>query len=356
MNIKKNKIKFKYKKLQKFIEQIFYNCGLNRKSSQDVAYGLIRADLRGVWSHGAIRTGVYANRILKKKINVNPKIKLIKKSSCSALLDGNNGIGFTVAKTGIQKCIQLAKKNGVGLVGIKNSNHFGMASLYLEEAVRNNCVAWVFTNASKALPPHGAMEAHFGTSPFAFGAPTKNKNKPFLLDMASSGVARGKLKFAAIRGEKIPFGLALDNKGNPTNDGEKAWSGIMLPFGGMKGAGISWMMDIVGGIFTGSNHSGNVKNFISDFSGPAGVGHLMICIRSNLFQSHSSFVNKMEQGIKKVKKLKKAKGFKEILHPGEPEYRNFLKNKKYGIEFSIDQLKELNSLAKKLNIKELFLN
>jgi len=353
MSTKKNKIKFNYKKLEKFIQNIFISAGLNNKSAADVAYGLVRADLRGVWSHGAIRTNVYVNRILKKQINSKPKIKLIKKSNSAYLVDGNNGIGFTVAKTGIKKCIDLAKKNGVGLVGIKNSNHFGMASLYIEEAVRNNCIAWVFTNASKALPPHGAMEAHFGTSPFAFGAPTQNKDKPFVLDMASSAVARGKLKFAAIRGEKIPFGLALDKNGNPTNDGEKAWSGIMLPFGGMKGAGISWMMDIVGGILTGSNHSGMVKNFISDFSGPARVGHLMICVRSNLFQSHNSFVKKMDQGIRIVKKLKKAKGFKEILHPGEPEYRNVIKNKKSGVEISIDQLKELNDLAIKLNAKPL---
>ena len=354
MKIKNKKIRINYKKLQNFIEKLFNKSGLDKRSAKDTAYGLMRADLRGVWSHGIIRTNVYINRVLKKKINKRPNIKLIKKTNSAFLVDGDNGIGFTVARTGIKKCIDLAKKNGIGIVGIKNSNHFGMASIYIEEAIKKDCICWVFTNASKALPPHGAMEAHFGTSPFAFGVPTKNKKKPFILDMASSAVARGKLKFAALRGEKIPFGLALDAKGNPTNNGEKAWSGIMLPFGGMKGAGLSWMMDIVAGIFTGANHSGMVKNFISDLSGPANVGHLIICLRTNLFQSHQNFIKKIEFGIKKVKKLKKAKGFKKILHPGEPEYMNEIKILKTGVDLSVDTIKQLEKLAVKYNIKSPF--
>ena len=140
----------------------------------------------------------------------------------------------------------------------------------------------------------------------------------------------------------------------PTNDGSKAFEGIMLPFGGMKGAGISWMMDIVAGIFTGANHSGKVKNAINDFSGPSNVGHLMICMRTDLFQSHNSFIKKIEFGFKKVKKLKKAKGFKTIMHPGEPEYLNYLSNKKKGISLSKGIIIELNKLAQKYKVKTPF--
>ena len=254
----------------------------------------------------------------------------------------------------MKKCVSLAKKNGIGLVGISESNHFGMAANYLEVATKNKCIAWVFTNASKALPPHGAMAPFFGTSPFAFGCPTKHLKKPFILDMASSSVARGKLKFAAQNNIKIPFGYALDKFGKPTNDGAKAFEGIMLPFGGMKGAGLSWMMDIVAGVFTGANHSGKVKNAISDFSGASNVGHLIICLRTDLFQSHSNFIKKIEFGIKEVKKLKKAKGFKKILHPGEPEFNNEVVNLKKGILLSLDTIKELEKLSVKYNVKSPF--
>ena len=255
----------------------------------------------------------------------------------------------------MNECVKVAKKYGVGIAGVYNSNHFGMAANYLEIATKNDCIAWVFTASSPALPPHGAMAAHFGTAPFAFGSPTANKNKPFILDMACSAVARGKLKFAAKSGKKIPFGLALDKFGKPTNDGAKAFEGIMLPFGGMKGAGISWMMDIIGGIFTGANHGGNIKNqFGNNFSGPANVGHFMICLKADLFQNKNQFLKKMEYGIKKVKKLKLAKNFKEILHPGEPEYRKEQMIKKKGIVLSADIIKDLNELGETLGVKSPF--
>lgn len=356
MITKKNKINHKIKEttLQKFISIIFQKCKLSKLDADIVSRGLVRADMRGVWSHGVIRTSVYCNRILKKAANPKPNIKFKNIQKNIFHVDGNNGIGYVTAHLSMEKCITAAKKYGVGIAGIYNSNHFGMAANYLEQATRNNCIAWVFTNASKALPPHGAMAPHFGTSPFAFGCPTSNKENPFILDMASSSVARGKLKFAAQRGEKIPFGLALDKFGKATDDGYKAFEGIMLPFGGMKGAGISWMMDIIAGIFTGANHSGEVKNAISDFSGPANVGHFMICLKVDLFQNKKNFIKKMQYGITKVKKLKRAKSFNEILFPGEPEYRKYLLNKKQGLSLTYDIVEDLNKLSKKFEIKSPF--
>jgi len=337
-----------------FIKKIFINANLSAFDSSIVASSLVKADLRGVWSHGIVRASVYYKRIEQGLAKAKPKIKFKKVFPSVTHIDGDNGLGFVVANKAIKECIKLAKKNGVGIVGVNNSNHFGMAALYIEVAAKNNCVSWVFTNASKAIPPHGSMTPHFGTSPFAFGCPTNNPEKPFIIDMASSSVARGKLKFAAQRGEKIPFGLALDKYGKPTNNGFKAFDGIMLPFGGMKGAAISWMMDIVSGIFTGAAHSGNVKNPIKDFSTPSNVGHLMICIKADVFQSKKDFLKKMKTGIKKVKKLKLAKGFKEILHPGEPEYKSYIKNLKEGIPISKDVQLDLKKLAEKLNIKSIF--
>ena len=149
--------------------------------------------------------------------------------------------------------------------------------------------------------------------------------------------------------------IILHKFGKPTNDGAKAFEGIMLPFGGMKGAGISWMMDIIGGIFTGANHGGNIKNqFGNNFSGPANVGHFMICLKADLFQNKNQFLKKMEYGINKVKKLKLAKSFKEILHPGEPEYKKEQEIKKRGIILSADIVNDLNELGHSLGVKSPF--
>jgi L-2-hydroxycarboxylate dehydrogenase (NAD+) len=350
-NIKNNVFKIKDTVLKKYLSNIFQKCALSKKHSDIVSHGLVNADLRGVWSHGVVRTSVYCKRILNKAAQAKPKIKFKKIYKNIFHVNGDNGLGFVTSYLTMEKCVQAAKKYGVGVAGIYNSNHFGMAANYLEQATKNNCMAWIFTNASKALPPHGAMQAHFGTSPFSFGCPTDNKNKPFILDMATSSVARGKLKFAAQRGEKIPFGLALDKFGKATDDGFKAFEGIMLPFGGMKGAGLSWMMDIVAGIFTGAAHSGAVKNAINDFSGAANVGHFIICLKANLFQNKLNFLKKIKFGIQTAKQLKLAKGFKEILYPGEPEYKKFIHNKKNGISLTLDVVKDLNALGTLLKIK-----
>ena len=341
--------RFNHKIIQNLITQIFIKVGLTVKDAKICSYSLVRSDLRGVWSHGISRTSIYCKRIIKKVANSKPNLKIKFFSPSIAHLNGNNGLGFIVADRAIDESIKMAKKNGIGLVAVSNSNHFGMAALYLEKAIKNNCMSWIFTNASPALPPHGAMAPHFGTSPFAFGCPTNKKDSPFILDMATSSVARGKLKFAAQRGEKIPYGLALDKNGNPTNDGFKAFEGIMLPFGGMKGAGLSWMMDIVGGVFTGANFNGKVKNAISNFSGPSNVGHVFICVKSNIFQKN--FNQRMMQGIKTAKQLKLAKGFKTILHPGEPEAIKLKENLKKGIPISPDIVADLKNLAQSLDIK-----
>ena len=346
--------RYNYRYIVNFIKKIFINANFSVFDANIIASSLVKADLRGVWSHGIARTSIYYKRVEQGLAKNKPKIKFKKIFPAITHIDGDNGLGFVVANKAIKECIKLAKKNGVGIVAVYNSNHFGMAALYVEEATKNNCISWVFTNASKAIPPYGSMTPHFGTSPFAFGSPTNDPKRPFIIDMASSSVARGKLKFAAQRGERIPFGLALDKYGKPTDDGFKAFEGIMLPFGGMKGAAISWMMDIVAGIFTGAAHSGNVKNPIKDFSSPSNVGHLMICIKADVFQSKKSFLNKMKKGIEKAKKLKLAKGFKEILYPGEPEYKSYIKNSKLGIPISKDVQLDLKKLAEKLNIKSIF--
>ena len=338
------------KALEDFISKIFNKAGLSKEHSVITAKALVYSDAKGVWSHGVARTSVYCKRLDKGIANKKPNFKIKKIYSGVTSFDADNALGLVSADYAIKTTIQNAKENGIAITGVFNSNHFGRAALYLEQATKENCLAWIFTNASKALPPHGAMAAHFGTSPFAFGCPTKNVDKPFLLDMASSSVARGKLKYAAQRGEKIPFGLALDKDGKPTDDGFKAFEGIMLPFGGMKGAGISWMMDIVAGIFTGAAHSGNVKNAIKDFSGPANVGHTMIVVKADLFQDIDSFLNKMETGIETAKKLKLANGFDEILHPGEPEYKKYKKNLKSGIQLSDDVIDDLKKLCNQYSL------
>ncbi len=268
--------------LKKKIIKIFKNHNLIRSHALICANALINAELVDAPSHGLSRLKMYCDRIKKKVINPKPKIKIKKISQSISHVDANNSIGFVAADIGIKQAIKNAKKTGIGLVGIKNSGHYGLSGYYAEQAVKKNLIVFCFTNAPPAIAPYGARKSLFGTNPICFGTPTSSK-VPFILDTSVSVINRGKIRVAAKLGNKIPKGVALDKFGKPTTNAKKALEGVQLPIGEFRGSGLAWMVDILSGVFTGGNHAGKVKDPFDDFSGPQNIGHLFIVIKPNLF-------------------------------------------------------------------------
>jgi len=328
-------------KLKKLVKDIFLKHGLNNDHSEISSNYIIQAELFGAPSHGLSRLKMYCNRIKKKLINSSPKIKIKKISQSISHIDANNAIGFVAADIGIKKAIDNAKKTGFGLVGIKNSGHYGLSSFYAEQAVNKNLIAICFTNAPPAIAPHGAIKSLFGTNPICFGTPTSTK-VPFILDTSVSMINRGKIRVAARNKKKIPKGVALDKFGNPTIDAKKALAGVQLPIAGFRGSGLAWMVDILSGVFTGANHGGKVKDPFDDFTGPQNIGHLCIVMKPNLFVG--SYNKKIKENIKRIKSLPKIKGLKEILYPGQNKYVKYKKNLKKNIDIPKNILEEINKL------------
>tara|TARA_Y100000590_G_scaffold166901_1_gene191123 strand:- start:108 stop:1118 length:1011 start_codon:yes stop_codon:yes gene_type:complete len=328
-------------KLKKLITSIFIKHKLNKNHASICAEALVNAELVGAPSHGLSRLKMYCDRINKKVINPRPKIKIKKISQSITHIDANNSIGFVAADIGIKKAIKNAKKTGIGLVGIKNSGHYGLSGYYAEQAVKKNLIAFAFTNAPPAIAPHGALKSLFGTNPICFGTPTASK-VPFILDTSVSMINRGKIRVAARVGKKIPADVALDKFGKPTTDAKKALLGVQLPIAGFRGSGLAWMVDILSGVFTGGNHGGKVKDPFDDFSGPQNIGHLFIVMKSNLFVSN--FNKRIKTNINQVKKLPKIKGLNEILYPGQNKFKRYKKNLKKNIKINDTLKKDLESL------------
>ena len=270
------------KNLNKILINIFKKHGLSKNHSIICSKAIINAELVGAHSHGLSRLKMYCDRIKKKVINPKPKIKIKRISQSITHIDANNSIGFVAADIGIKKAIYNAKKTGFGLVGVKNSGHYGLSGYYAEQAVKKNLIAFCFTNAPPAIAPHGAKKSLFGTNPICFGTPTSSKI-PFILDTSVSVINRGKIRVAARTGKRIPEGVALDRNGKPTTDAKKALAGVQLPIAGFRGSGLAWMVDILSGVLTGGNHGGKVKDPFDDFSGPQNIGHLFIVMKTNIF-------------------------------------------------------------------------
>ena len=328
-------------KLNKIIKKIFIKHGLSNNHASISSNAIINAELVGAHSHGLSRLKMYCERISRKVINPKPKIKIKKISQSISFIDANNSIGFIAADIAIKKAIENSKKTGIGMVAVKNSGHYGLSGYYAEQAVKKNLVTMIYTNAPPAVAPHGAIKSLFGTNPICFGAPSGSK-VPFILDTSISMINRGKVRLAARKNQKIPKGVALDKFGKLTVDAKKALEGVQLPIGSFRGSGLAWMVDILSGVLTGSNHAGRVKDPFDDFSGPQNIGHLFITFKTNLFVKNYNSI--IKNNIRTIKKLPKAKGVKNIMYPGENKFKRFKMNSKKDIKISEIIKKDLEIL------------
>ncbi len=337
------KVNLKTQNLKKEIIEIFKKFGLNKNHALISTNALINAELVGAYGHGLSRLRMYCERISKNLINPKPKIKIKKISNSISHIDADDAIGFVAADLAIKQAIKNAKKTGIGLVGVKNSGHYGLSGYYAEQAVKKNLITMIYTNAPPAIAPYGALKSLFGTNPICFGSPTGSK-VPFILDTSISMINRGKIRFAAKNNKKIPEGVALNKFGKPTTNAKEALQGVQLPIAGFRGSGLAWMVDILSGVLTGGNHSGRVKDPFDDFSGPQNIGHLFITFKTNLFVKNYNL--RIKDNIKKIKKLPKIKGVKEIVYPGQNKYKRFSVNFKKEIKLTKNTKKDLDFLKR----------
>jgi len=258
-------------------------------------------------------------------------------------VDGHNAFGFLAASMGMAAAIDMAKEFGVGLVSVKHSNHFGMSAWVVQQALDAGMMSLVFTNSSPALPVWGGKEKLMGVSPIACGTPGGD-GKPFILDMAPSVAARGKIYKAKRRGEKIPEDWALDADGNRTDDPAKALEGVMLPMGGPKGSALSVMMDVFSGVLSGSAFAGHVTNPY-DSSKPADVGHFLMAIKPDLFMSLADFRGRMQYLYDRVVGSARMTGVERIYFPGEIEQLMSEERLKTGIPYVEAEIEALNKEA-----------
>lgn len=314
-----------------------------------VADGLIEANLRGVDSHGVMRLAVYCERVRRGLVNTAPDIRVEHVTPAVVSVDGDNGLGFVVGRRAMDAAIAASEMLGIGMAGVRHSTHFGMAALYVKQAMKAGRIGLALTNSSPALPVWGGRSKFLGTAPLAAGAPGGAKGD-YLLDMAMSVAARGKIRLRAQAGEPLPEGWAMDSEGRPTTDAKAGFAGVLMPFGGMKGAGLSMLMDILGGVLTGSAFAGDPKPAFGDFSGPQDVGHLFMAIRTDLFLPKGAFAARMDVLTERVKAQPLAAGFDAIQMPGEPEERTKAKRQAEGIPLAAPVVAELAEEAARSGI------
>ena len=239
--------------------------------------------------------------------------------------------------------MERARIHGVSAVGVRNSNHFGTAAYFTRRSAEAGCVAFLSTNASPAMAPWGGRTKAIGTNPWSIAAPAGRRGVA-VMDIANTAVARGKIYLAAERGEDLPAGWAADENGSPTTDAAQAVHGLILPMAGHKGYVISFMMDVLAGVLTGSSFSSDVAGPY-EANKPSGCGHMLLTIDVSVIMPRAEFDARMEALIADVKAVPTAPGVAEIFFPGELEDRNAVRNRGRGIAVADNTWDSLARLA-----------
>jgi LDH2 family malate/lactate/ureidoglycolate dehydrogenase len=330
-------------RLTEFAALVLSAVGVPDTDARLVADSLVTADMWGHQSHGVMRLSWYVNRIRAGVMNSVTTPETVSDSGPLAVVDGHNGVGQVLAAFAAREAVRRAEDYGVGVVAVRNSNHFGTAAYFTRMAARDGCAAIFATNASPAMAPWGGRQKTVGTNPWSIAAPA-GKYDVIVMDIANTVVARGKVYLAKQRAEPIPPGWAIDAEGVPTTEPAAAIEGVILPMAGHKGYAIALMMDVLSGVLTGSAF-GSAVSGPYQFDKRSGCGHLFIALHVAAFGDPDGFARRMEQLIDEVKAVPLAQGFDEVFYPGELEARAERDNLKQGLSLPEQTLDDLRQLA-----------
>jgi LDH2 family malate/lactate/ureidoglycolate dehydrogenase len=284
------------------VQAAFEKLGVAAGDAQIAAEALVAADLRGVDTHGVIRFSPhawYVKWLSEGSMTAKPNIRVTSETPSTALLDGDRGMGMVIGHRAMELAIDKAQSCGIGMVGVRNSRHYGMSAQYAMQALAHDMIGIAMTNAGRQVVPTFGREARFGTNPMCFAVPA-DKELPFVLDMATTTAAAGKLELAARLEKSIPTGWALDEKAQATQDPRVAQRARrLLPLGGSrdngshKGYGLAVLVEILCGVLTGTVTALNADQ------DPR--GHFFGAIRVDAFRPVAEFKKDMDRLIRELK-------------------------------------------------------
>jgi (2R)-3-sulfolactate dehydrogenase (NADP+) len=251
--------------------------GASHDMAVSTARALVAAEAQGMGSHGLSRVGQYASHLRSGRVNGAAVPTVLAEKGAGVLIDADEGLAFPACELAVQEAIHRAREFTIGFAGVTRSHHFGVAALHLEAAAEAGMVAFAFSNSPAAMPAPGGTRALFGTNPIAAVFPRRN-GTPVSIDLSLSEVARGKLMVAAREGREIPLGWALDKEGKPTTDPKAGLDGMMCPAGGVKGAMLALMVELLCVSLTGAAFGYEADSFFSAEGNRPHIGHVFLAI------------------------------------------------------------------------------
>jgi len=343
--------------LEKFMMQVLVAAGLSEEDAAVTADVLIESDKRGIDSHGIGRLKpIYIDRIREGIINPITKIDIIKEGLTTAVLDANNGMGQIVSKYAMDLAIEKAKKYGLGMVTVRNSNHYGIAGYYATMATEQGLIGITGTNARPSIAPTFGTENMLGTNPLTFGIPT-DESFPFVLDCATSVTQRGKIEVYQRLGKDLPEGWVIGENGETRTDTEQVLldlvtggaaltplGGIGEILGGYKGYGYATVVEILSAALQGGAFLKALSGFSEGKKVPYQLGHFFIAIDVEAFTELETFKKTTGEILRSLRASNKAPGVDRIYTAGEKEYLAFCERSVSGVPINEPLEKDIEAL------------
>ena len=328
--------------LRALAETIFKKRGVPKKDAVLVADILIEANLRGHDSHGVIRIPNWVKGLDCGALKSVCQPLVVRDKGATALINGDSGLGPVVAKKATGLVLQKAKNFGVGLVSVRKASHIGILQYYSQWLAENGVIGIVLTNTEPGVAPFGSRQQILGTNPLTISVPSAGT--PYLVDMSTSVAARGKIVNALERGESIPEGWAIDEKGNPTTNPTDALKGALLPAGGPKGSALAIMIDFLAGGLAGGSVGTKVSGTMNTDQ-EITKGDMFLAIDPSSIGSKRRFIGCVEELASEIHHSQPLPGTEMVLMPGEFEQIQKKKNLECGIDITKRLLAEIQKLA-----------
>jgi L-2-hydroxycarboxylate dehydrogenase (NAD+) len=355
-------------RLKDFCVRVFKKMGVPEEDARITADVLVAADLRGVDSHGVARLRRYKDGLRDGVMVVRPEVRVVTDTPATALIDAGAGLGQPVSHRAMERAIRKALDVGAGFVTVRNSNHFGIAGYYAMMALEYGCIGISMTNAAPLVTPTFGRDAMLGTNPISVAAPA-GEERPFVLDMATSTVPRGKLEVYNRLEKPMPVGWATDETGTPTDDTGRVLEnfrqragGGLLPLGGAgellgghKGYGLGLWVDVFCAVLSGAAYADRVYPKGPDGRPlPSRIGHFFGAWRVDAFRPEDEFKAAMDDLQHRLKNAPKAEGQARIYVHGEKEYEEAERRSRDGIPLNPKVAADLRAIAGEVGIEGAF--
>ena len=346
------------KKIKKFCLDLFLSYGFTENESKIITDVLLRADLYGIESHGVHRLARYHDEITSGQVDIKARTQIIHDTVISAVIDANKAMGQLSATEAMNLAIQKARNEGCGMVTVRNSNHYGIASHYTEMAAEEDMLGISMTNTEAICVPTFGSQAMTGTNAIALAMPAA----PFMFsyDASTTVVPRGKLEVYRKTGQPLPENWALDSDGSPCNDAglvidniiKKAGGGIAplgglgVLFGGHKGYGLSVIVEIFSAVIS----SGFTSNYINRKPNHTGICHFFMAVDYGIFGDKKTIKANMSKFLQELRDSKKAEGHSRIYTHGEKEAELKAMRENTTIPVNEKTMDEIKEIAKEMGL------